>query len=68
MAPKEESHVALLNVVLARSSIERISVAPIGEATRTLAPVPNSKVTSTGGKQRPVSSFGRFAKLWMMAK
>ena len=34
MAPKEESYFAPLNVVLARSSIKRISVAPTVEATR----------------------------------
>ena len=34
-APKEERYFAPRNVVLARSSIERISVAPTDEATRT---------------------------------
>jgi hypothetical protein len=34
MAPKEESHLAPLSVVLARYSIERISVALFVEATR----------------------------------
>ena len=33
-APKEERYFAPRNVVLARSSIERISVAPTDEATR----------------------------------